>query len=189
MKNLVLLGFLLTAFLPVGSRAIATNRHSVRIFLTTEDPLPLTISQLSEEASLLERGFDLMERESLGGWLKLGLSQREILTRLGEPSQKGKDVFWGAIGMYVQEWEYRDRGISLQMESEEPGQPKQILSIAISAPCDLKTNAGIGIGSQEETVIQAYHDYHNDFFSNDESLVAGTVYGGLIFSLENEKLS
>jgi len=187
MKNLVFVGVLLTALLSVESNAIANKSNLVGI----RDRMTPILSKNTEDEfnSLLEAGFDLMARESLGGWLKLGLSQREVLAQLGEPSQKGEDIFWGAIGMYVQKWEYRDRGITLQMESEQLGQPKQILSLTISAPCPLKTNAGIGIGSKKEEVIQSYHNYRDNSYGGDYSFIAGTVYGGLIFSFENERVS
>ena len=187
MKNLVFASILLTALLSVESNAISRESS----FFNNRDRFTFILSQNTEDElnSLLEAGFDLMERESLGGWLKLGLSEREILAQLGEPSQKGEDIFWGAIGMYVQKWEYRDRGITLQMESEKPGQPKQILSLTISTPCSLKTNAGIGIGSSQEEVIQAYHHYQDNSYGGDNSFIAGTVYGGLIFSFENEQVS
>lgn len=184
MNNLILAIFFLTALLPIENIIISQNiRFRVR------ERISPVLSQLSEEESLLERGFELMKRESLGGWLKLGLSESTVLRQLGEPSQKEEDIFWGAIGMYVQKWEYRDRGIALQMESEKLGHPKQILSITISAPCYLKTNTGIGIGSSKEAIIQAYHHYRDNSYGGDEVFIAGTAYGGLIFYFENERVS
>lgn len=192
MKNLVFVSILFSILFSGKNVLIAKETDS----FSKEDLMKPILSQtiLSQNSeydfdSLLEAGFDLMERESLGGWLKLGLSESEVLEQLGEPSQKGEDVFWGAIGMYVQKWEYRDRGIILQMESEKIGQPKQILMIEISAPCNLKTNAEIGIGSDKESVIQAYHNYQDNSYGGDEFFTAGTAYGGLIFSFENGKVS
>ncbi|MEA5471182.1 hypothetical protein [Spirulina sp. 06S082] len=188
MKNLIIAGYLLTALSPLESSSTILNNISQKI---SDRPTP-TISQISaeEEWNLkLEQGWDLMERESLGEWLKLGLSETEILTQLGTPSEKKEDIFWGAIGMYVQKWEYGDRGIRLQMQSEQPGEPKQVLSIVITEPCELKTNAGIGIGSSKEEVVQAYRHYQDPYsHPESESFVAGTAYGGLIFSFENNRV-
>lgn len=183
MKNLIIAGYLLTALLPI--------ERGLRLQDNVPDRLTPTISQISEEEwnRKLEAGWDLMARESLGEWLKIGLTETEILTRLGTPSEKKEDLFWGAIGMYVQKWEYGDRGIRLQMQSEQPGEPKQVLSIVITEPCELKTNAGMGIGSSKEEVVQAYRHYQDPYsHPESESFVAGTAYGGLIFSFENNRV-
>jgi hypothetical protein len=51
-----------------------------------------------------------------------------------------------------------------------------------------RTSKGISIGSSYQEVEQAYKDYMNPEFSNRESIVAGSIYGGVVFSFEKGKV-
>jgi hypothetical protein len=57
------------------------------------------------------------------------------------------------------------------------------------SPFDYKTSKGISIGSNYQEVEKAYKDYVNAEFSNKESIVAGSIYGGVIFSFKNGKVT
>ncbi len=66
-------------------------------------------------------------------------------------------------------------------------EPK-INSILISEPCTLKTKKQIGIGDSQQAVKAAYADFIDKESSDATTIVAGTVYGGLLFTLEGEKV-
>ena len=55
-------------------------------------------------------------------------------------------------------------------------------------PCEYKTKQGIGIGSSVKEVQAAYPNQLNPAV-NDTKLVAGTVYGGIIFGLDGGVVS
>jgi hypothetical protein len=59
----------------------------------------------------------------------------------------------------------------------------------ISTPSTLKTQRGIGIGSREQAVIQAYqHEKDAEATMPTEVFVAGSVYGGLMFQFQNDQV-
>ena len=60
--------------------------------------------------------------------------------------------------------------------------------ITITEPCEFKTTRNIGIGSNMEEVQTAYRQEINAKSSNTETIIAGTVYGGIIFNFENKKV-
>jgi hypothetical protein len=127
--------------------------------------------------------------EILNGWLKLELSGQKVIEVLGKPSEKGTDDYWGAIGTYVQEWNYNKLGLKLQMESDEEGGPKKVLSIKIVAPNTMKTSQGVGIGSAKEEVSKIYAAKIDAEFTNDNQIVVESIYGGVIFTIKDNKVS
>src|ERR1035437_3434427 len=64
--------------------------------------------------------------ETLGGWLKELLSQRIVIDSLGIPENKNENSYWEATGTYVQQWEYKSKGITLEMESEKEKGNKKV---------------------------------------------------------------
>jgi hypothetical protein len=86
-------------------------------------------------------------------------------------------------GDYYQEWAYPACGIRLDMGAATPKGRQTISSITITRPSSWKTGRGIGIGSTEREVIAAYgRDRERETSVPGERLVAGTVYGGLVFT-------
>ncbi len=131
----------------------------------------------------------LSEREALGG-IKIGQKAAEITAHAGEPDNKGKDTEWEAIGEWVQEWDFKTQGLTLNMASATQGGVKAVLSIAAEAPCKLATVRGIHIGSTMAEVARAYGDVHDKEMSvPGETFVAGSVYGGVIFTFTDGKVS
>lgn len=133
-----------------------------------------------------EIGFDLMRQESLGV-LKDGMSAVEVINNLGEPVQRSKAVEWGADGLVHQTWFYHEKGIELDLVKDEEKQAVNM--ITIKSPCRFRTNRNIGIGSTKDEVITAYQEEINPESGNNDSIVAGSVYGGMIFSFEKEQVS
>jgi hypothetical protein len=110
---------------------------------------------------------------------------------MGNPKRKGARVVWGADGLAHQDWYYDDRGMIINMASPENELDSEIISsIKLISPCNLKTKRGISIGSSIVEVEQAYGDQKEEDTSiSEEYFVAGSIYGGLIFTFENGYVS
>ncbi|WP_022950527.1 hypothetical protein [Leucothrix mucor] len=132
--------------------------------------------------------FSLIREESFGG-LKLDMEIAELTPLIDCGAIKGEPVFWEGIGEIIQEWDYPECGVKLQMSTADPNVSQIVSSIAISAPSKLTTARGIHIGSSESEVMAAYADYEDtEHSAPGESFMAGSVYGGLIFSFEDDQV-
>jgi len=131
----------------------------------------------------------LVKYEILDGWLQLGVEENILLKKLGEP-ERGEDTYWGALGTYVQEWQFMDQGITLQMESDSKSGTKKVRSIAIFSPCQMQTQQKIGIGSADKMVLERYSKLiDKDNTAEGQTIVVGSIYGGTIFTIQNGKVS
>jgi hypothetical protein len=128
--------------------------------------------------------------KELMGQLHLGLGEQQVAKLIpGRPS-RGPEEKWGADGAYHQEWQYPKAGISLGMVAEKKGGPKSVGSITIASPCTLRTQRGVGIGSTEAEVTKAYGPFRNaEESAPGERIVAGSIFGGVIFTLKQGKVS
>ncbi len=124
------------------------------------------------------------------GKLRYGFSEREVKQIIPGKPRRGPEQWWGADGEYHQEWKYPDGGITLGMVSEKKGGPKSIWSITLTSPSKLQTQKGIRIGSTEQEVNEAYSRFRNaDDSKKGEVFVAGSVFGGLIFNFQQDRVS
>jgi len=134
------------------------------------------------------RAEKMFEGESLGK-MKLGQGAEAVSQFPGKPDSRGKEVFWEAIGVWVQDWRFPKQGLTLAMSSQKKGGSKTIFSITAEAPCKLATSRGIMIGSTEADLAKAYRDVRNKEESTPGKLfVAGSIYGGAIFNLKDGKV-
>jgi hypothetical protein len=138
-----------------------------------------------ETDALDEAGLELMGQESLGQ-LKLGLSATELKAILGEPTKKSGRKLWEADGELHQTWEFVPVGIIIDMIGDKNANVGMIMA---TSPCKFKTSKGIGIGSERKDVEKAYSDLLNPDYSSHSSLVAGSLYGGVIFNFENDMVA
>lgn len=100
------------------------------------------------------------------------------------------ETLWEADGMHHQKWVSFRCGISLDMASDKKGGAKTIFSIAVISPSVLRTQRNIQIGSTRQEVINAYRDEQDTENSMPSgSFIAGSIYGGLIFNFENNKIN
>ena len=151
------------------------------------DGKPFT--EISESASEATDPFELMKSECFGQ-LKLDLTAAQVIEILGSPKTKGESNLWGADGLYHQDWYYPQQGITLNMASEKAQERQSVASIKLMSPSTLKTRRGIGIGDSYTKVMQAYKDEEERESSiSSKSFVAGSIYGGLIFSFENGRVN
>lgn len=124
------------------------------------------------------------------GDLKLGQHHSEVVKILGEPDTKSAAQEWGADGLLHEDWAWTKKGVALNFSSEKssPESTRAVFSITAKAPCDLKTHAGIGIGSTTADVQEAYKKDINPEESNKEQITVGSVYGGIIFTIKGDKV-
>lgn len=128
---------------------------------------------------------DILSRESIGQ-LKIGLPYKEVTSFLGNPIKKGERYFGEPDGRYYWQINYPDIDITMASNDSLFTEPV-IAYISIHDKCKLTTNWGMGIGSSFAEVKEAYANDLDTEQSNDTILVAGSVYGGLIFNFSNGK--
>ncbi len=124
------------------------------------------------------------------GKLVLGQRSDALVKLLGDPGSKGKDTLWEAIGEWVQDWNYPASGLKLGMASAKKNGAKTLLSITATKACTLATARGIKIGSAEAAVRKAYaKEEDKDASHAGKAFVAGSVYGGVIFTFKDGKVT
>jgi hypothetical protein len=133
-------------------------------------------------------GFDLLRKEKIGN-LRIDLPEKEVKTAISCKEKRGADKLWGADGAYHQEWAYADCGITLDMVSDKKRGAKKVAAITLIAPSTLSTQRGIRIGSSTQEVMKAYKPFWNEEESDSNQFVAGSIYGGLIFTHKKKKVS
>lgn len=154
------------------------------------EPAPQPADALLSMELELDDPFELMNNEAIAGWLKVGTDEATVLDKLSTPAETGPVEYWAAIGTYVQAWAYPDQGIYLYMEAEQPDAEQRVLRVRLIAPATVTTERGIGIGSTEAAVREAYGDEEERFEgSPDHVFVAGTIYGGVIMVFENGRVN
>ena len=127
--------------------------------------------------------------ESFGD-IKLGQSSADLLKVLGEPEVKSKAEEWGADGLMHQDWVWSKKGLEINMafEKGKEATTTTVSAIMAKAPSTYKTKAGIGIGSTYEEVQAAYTRDINAEESTRDQVTVGSVYGGIIFTMKNDKV-
>jgi hypothetical protein len=136
-------------------------------------------------------GSDLMKAESIGA-VKIGMTESELLAAMGQPESESEAKVWGADGMKHSDWMYQSKGITVNMsESSNPESEYTVYSIMAEAPCSLTTQKGVKIGDTKDAVLAAYGSAVEDQSEEGtkEKIVAGTVFGGLIFSMKDGMVS
>ena len=103
--------------------------------------------------------------------------------------EKGEPVLWEGIGEIIQDWNYAECGVKIQLSTIDTDVAQAVSSITVAAPSEFKTARGISIGSSEEAVFEAYEDQVDPTISElGETFVAGSIYGGLVFTFEEGKV-
>lgn len=127
--------------------------------------------------------------ESFGD-IRIGQSADETEKVLGKPDSKSKAVKWEADALMHEDWEWKDKGLVVNMSSDPENKtaPKVIASITAGTLCPFKTRAGIGVGSSLEEIQAAYKNNINKEESGDDQVIIGSMYGGIIFTLQKNKV-
>lgn len=168
--------------LPSGSFIAGTALIANQIVFET--PAPTLSSENCDSTP-----FKLMQVEGFGE-LTINITATQVFQLLGNPETKGEKVVWGADGLDHQYWYYPEQGITLEMVSEAAENSQRVASIKIKSPSKLKTQRGIGIGDTYTEVMQAYREEEEQKHSfSSQQFVAGSIYGGLIFSFQNGQVT
>lgn len=144
------------------------------------------IKESDKDIDFEELGFALMEQETLND-LKLGLNKKQVEEKIGVASEFSENEIWDADGEYHQTYFYKNLGIELDMIGDNLD-TKKVNMITIYKPCKFKTSSGIAIGSKLSELEGEYGKYYNKEFSDKENFVAGSIYGGVIFTLKNNEV-
>lgn len=133
---------------------------------------------------------EVVRKESLGG-LRLDQPVSEVIKLLGKPEKETKLVFQEADANYVQTWKYPSKGIELGISAgTKPTGRKTVASITAKVPCDLATTHGIKIGSPAAAAKKAYAAWaDHETPATRDAFVVASVYGGIIFNFEHDKVS
>lgn len=181
MKNKILPSIGILAMCFSACNTTTQNKADVSEMQNQEDSLA---PELYKGKGYEEIGFELLKTECFGD-IKIDMTAQKTIELLGQPEKKSETAIWESDGEYHQTWNYK--GITLDMVGEE-NKDQVISMITIAEPCSLKTKRRIGIGSDISEVKNAYIKAIDPAFSDSLSIVAGTTYGGLIFSFEGQKV-
>jgi hypothetical protein len=120
--------------------------------------------------------------------LPLDSAETVIVQMLGAPDAKSPTVEEGATGEFVSNWTWPSAGVTAKMAAASPTGPTVVRTLTVAAPSTLRTVAGIGIGSTDAEVRSAYGDSVSKE-STPELLIVGSVYGGLLVSVADGKVT
>jgi hypothetical protein len=130
--------------------------------------------------------FALLEHESIGG-LKQMAEEKAVIALLGPPTKKAKAVLEGATGDYASDWQWSTA--TIDMVAEKKSGPWKARLITISKTSKLETAQHIHIGSTRAELEKAYKRSEDDDKSKPNQYLAGSMYGGMLFELEHDKVS
>lgn len=140
-----------------------------------------------------EASYDL-SKEHIGK-LFYGMTDSEVKKVQGKPTSLAKAEFMGASGEWEQDWQYQASGLRLTLCATRLNGPAKLCRISVEAPSTLATSRGIRIGSTAAEVQKAYQKEINEEESKQFSqetatlIVVGSYFGGLMFTIENDKVS
>lgn len=183
-KNILSLCFIPALFLSCNLENKHGN-HQTATGSTIQENRSL-INAEKTETDYSEIGSAIMQSERIGE-LHYGLGLKKMIDLLGQPEEKSEPELWGADGEYHQTYQYPEKGIELDLIGKKETDQK-INMITVHAPCEYKTQKGIGIGSSIDEVTNAYKDKIDPQASDNEMIVVGSVFGGLLFDMENNKV-
>jgi hypothetical protein len=144
----------------------------------------LLLCGLSVHSQSGDEDFHLMNSESIGA-LRISMPAAQVKNLIAGDATRSKIVEWDADGKFHQTWTYSALGLEIGMESDSRGSVQTIERISVKAPSQLQTKLGIHVGSPETDVLKIYHsDISTDESKIGEEIVAGSIYGGLMFEIK-----
>jgi len=168
--------------------ACENNLNTQETQSITENTQEDTTSSSTEDilAQRSETGMELMDNETIGK-LRLGLSYSDVVAFLGEAEEVNEVYVSEVDGEKHQMYHYPSKGISLSFLFPE-GKKNELTEIEMKTPSDLLTSRKIGIGSSYADTKTAYQNVLDEDFTSENQIVAGSIYGGVVFNFENDKV-
>ncbi len=133
----------------------------------------------------LSPGDKLLKSDGIGN-IRIGMTEDALVGIIGEPISTTMPSVWGSDDLVHSEWNYEPMGIIINMAQQPDSDEFTVFSIKVMAPCSLKTSRGIAIGDSKAAVLEAYGDEYNAEESDDNALVLGSVYGGMVITVDDE---
>jgi len=172
------------------------NNDSLVVLNTDSSSTPALeiLSDLAPEIythSEIEKiGWELMGTEKFGE-IKLGIDSISVVEILGQPDSITTVNYWGADGGYHNEWIYNPIGLTIgfnRIPDHPDSKYHECLTdrMTMTAPSLFSTNRRIQIGSPKIEVMSNYKMAIVDTLGYNNHIVAGTVYGGLIFQFKQD---
>lgn len=186
MNKKILILSLITAIFITLSGCSKTTKDTSTNAPTELDTVGTTAPPENKDAQS-EKGMDLKTKE-LSFILNNSLKASNAVKLFGEPEEKSETVILAADGLEHETWSYISKGIELDIVKDKEKQ-QSVFSIFINSPSTLKTSKGICIGSTKDEVMKAYKDDINAKELTADEIVVGTVYNGIVFSMENNKVA
>ncbi|HRH78829.1 MAG TPA: hypothetical protein PK129_15905 [Cellvibrionaceae bacterium] len=144
-----------------------------------------SVSARSEDAVAPEFNVDAITI----GKLHRGMQAAEAVGLPGCVFTKGALINSEADGAWHQTWSAPRCGLTLGFGAEDKKKPLTLFDMKIEAPSNFKTQKGIGIGSSEAEVRSQYvREINKEESINQQRLVLGSVYGGVIFELDKGRV-
>jgi hypothetical protein len=162
------------------------NNKTEKAINPNNESLPsveLKDKNLPDYASL---GYEIIKQDAIGK-IKIGLDINSVENYIGKPDSITDLHFSEVNGEYYQEAFYYELGLELDFELKEDS-IKTVKMVFAKSPCSFKTTKDIEIGSHYDSVLVAYDKYVNPDDTYEEQITAGTIYGGVIFLLENKRV-
>ena len=122
------------------------------------------------------------------GPLKLGMPEKQLAALLGKPASESKPISEAATGMTVKERNYARLGLKVTLAQESAGKPWSVDRFRADPPCPWKMPQGIGLGTPSAQVRKTYAGLLDQEMTSSQQVVVGSVYGGVIFTLKNDKV-
>lgn len=131
----------------------------------------------------------IMDSEALGPF-HLGMKASDVDALMAIEGDVSEEIEEGATGLWVQDIYYHDLSLRLKLASENEGGLKFVEAISAGPKFPFRTTSGIGVGSTDAAVKLAYADVLSEYDNDSpDTIVAGSIYGGVIVSIVNEKVT
>jgi len=183
--NLILLTVLFILTISCGNKK--SNQANNEKQSSTSELIDRNDTDKSDSSEyIFEKGLELMEKETIGK-IKLGMTFNEIIEYYGEPNEISEPSFSDVDGQYYLSTDYPEKGILIVFLIKNDS-IKEVSTIEIKIPSELKTSRQIGIGSNYDEVRNAYKELFNPEFSDAETIIVGSIYGGIVFNLKDNKV-
>jgi hypothetical protein len=134
-------------------------------------------------------GSALMASESLGG-VSIGMTETQLTAALGKPDSKSIPLVYGSDGLDHSYWTYVKIGLVIGMAKDDAKDKEaSVCYISADTSCAFATKQGVKIGDTADAVKAAYADAIDPQAGDEGTIVAGSVFGGIQFTIQDGKVT
>lgn len=191
MLKKIFTGFLLTAALSIFllSACAAPVIDVVFKDIPKETPKPEETVALDDETETAPEFEKFSMYDETIGQLMVALDEATVIQVYGDADQTSEPKLVASDGLVHKTSTYGRLG--LELDYVEINDVYVINTVVAKAPFDGKTSRGIGIGSSEAEINAVYGDDINaeEMQSFEGKIIVGTIYGGLIFTMDSGAVS